>query len=672
MKSTANRLNARLRSYCWPLLVIAIWTAVLAGYAILRHDRLNSSVYDFGIKSQVIWNTYQGSWFASTIEVEHYLGDHVQLIFLLLAPLFALWEDPRVLLLLQSLLLGLAGLPLYRIARRRLADKRLALAITAAYLLYPSVGFINRFDFHAISFVIFFLLLAYDLLESDHPGWACLVLALALFTREDVGLTIGAFGLYIALRQERRRFGLFWLVAGLGWSAFAIFGIIPFFRGGGSDTLTRFAWLGGSPMEMVQTLLLRPGFVAQHLLSDPIRRWFLLMIVLPVGFLPLLSPLTLAVGLPAVGYNLLSDVPSQTSIYFQYISPVIPFLFLATIEGVKKVREIPFFSGAPLTSRRVVIGWLLMAVTAGWLLENPFTTDIDTPFYPVYGLERQTDRRAFDEAVSLLPAEASVSTMMAYGPHLSLRPRYDLFHDRSRLEDRPYGVPQSDFLLLNLTDLRWGVNARTYYAAIETAIGLFGYEAIYYGQDVVLLSRQAGPQPATGAVLRRVIELQEAGGKYAPTGQHTLDWLGTRWVREELPAAAEPVDAAFAGDIFLDGVTLEENNLAPGRPLCPILTWQTRTPIDRPLTVFLHLTAADGFVQAQRDGEPALGFYPTQQWQPGEKVADMRCLQIPAGLPPGSYTLLVGLYDGSTGERLTLLDPANPRQALPLRTIEIR
>ncbi|MDJ0754323.1 MAG: DUF2079 domain-containing protein [Ardenticatenaceae bacterium] len=667
--ATSKGEGGRGQSYRWPLLMIALWTAVLATYAVLRHDRLNSSVFDFGIKSQVIWNTYQGDWFASTIEVEHYLGDHVQLIFVLLAPLFALWEDPRVLLLVQSLLLGLAGLPLYRIARRKLQDDHLALIITAAYLLYPTVGFVNRFDFHPLTFVIFFFFLSYDLLEIKKPGWASVVLALALFTREDVGFTIGFFGLYLALVHRRWKFGLLWGAVGWGWFLFTIFGIIPYFRGATSDSLGRYAWLGGSVSEMVETLFRRPGVVIDHLFGEPLRRRFLLMIFLPVGFLALLSPLTLAIGLPVVAYNLLSDVPSQSSIYFQYISPLIPFLFIATVEGIAKLqRWLPF---SPSRSRLLVGVWLLLAVGISWALENPFTTPINDPFYPVYGLERLSDRAAFDEAVSLLPADAPVSTMMAYGPHVALRRRYDLFHARSRMEERPYGVAQSEYLLLHLTDLRWGVNARTYYAAIEKAIGLFNYEAIYFGNDVVLLTRTAAPQPATGALLQRVIDLQEAGGKYAPTGQETLDWLGAQWVTDNLPSNATPVSANFEPTIELVGYSLPEETLTPGRPLCPILYWQTDSPIDPALTVFLHLAAADGFVQAQRDSEPAFGFYPTPKWRPGEVVGDMHCLQIPVGLAPGEYTLLVGLYDGATGERRPLSRPPAANDAYPLTKITV-
>ena len=78
-----------LKTYWIPLVLAFVWAIALSSYAVLRHNRMNSSTFDLGIKAQVIWNTWQGAWFASSVEVTHYLGDHVQIIFLALAAAFS-------------------------------------------------------------------------------------------------------------------------------------------------------------------------------------------------------------------------------------------------------------------------------------------------------------------------------------------------------------------------------------------------------------------------------------------------------------------------------------------------------------------------------------------------------------------------------------------------------
>ncbi|MAT97009.1 MAG: hypothetical protein CL608_07695 [Anaerolineaceae bacterium] len=647
----------------------AVWTVVLAVYAILRHERLNSTVFDLGIKSQVIWNTWQGRWFASSIEVEHYLGDHVQFIFLLLAPLYGLWADVNIMLIVQSLLLGLGAIPVYRIAQRQLANRHLALAFAFAYLLLPIIGFVNRFDFHPVTFVIFFLLMAVDMLEVERPYWASFFVFLALICREEVGFTVFALGLYVMLHHRRYALGSVWAAAGLAYSAIAIFVIIPHFRGGGSDSVARYAWLGEDVGQIVRTLVTQPGFVWREHLSQPFRLQFLIKLLLPLGFLSLLSPLALLGAVPAIVYNLLSDVPSQSSIYFQYLSPAIPFLILAAIQGADRLRR-----WQPRLPTAVLLGWLIVALGIAWLLDNPFTTVIDDPYYPVYGLEQIGNRAAFDEAMALLPPEAEVATMMNYGTHLSLRPRYSLFYDRLQLEQRPFGFPQADYFLLNLSDWRWGVNARIFHSSIETAVGTFGYEAIYFQDDVVLLTQMAEPQAATGAMLQRIIGLQEAGGKFAPTAQTTLEWLGQQWtLAEGLPETVVPLPTPFADNIQLLGYELSEPEPVAGGALCATLYWQAETAVVTDYTVFLHFAAEDGFVQAQRDSAPAFGFAPTSRWQPGSAVGDLHCLQIPPHLLSGTYHLNVGLYDPATGMRLPLLagDGAPTEDTLHLTEVSL-
>ncbi len=511
---------------------------LLSAFAITRHERLNSSAYDLAIKAQVIWNTFQGDWFASSIEVEHYLGDHVQLIFVLIAPLFALWENVNTLLILQAALLTLGAVPIFRIARRKLDNPTLALIFAGVYLFYPLIGFVNRFDFHPLVFTIPLFLLAFDLLESDHTFWASVCILLALMLREDVGFTVFAFGLYAAIFMQRPLLGLIWSVVGLTWSLTAVFVIIPAFRGGASDTIGRYAWLGDSPAQILRTIFSMPGIPLRHLLQ-PLRLTLLIKLLLPLGFLALLSPTPLLVALPALAYNLLSDTPSQSSIYFQYLAPVVPFIFIAAVQGAAKVQTWGQKRG---NSRQrltwLLSGWLIAGTLLAWLWDNPFTQVIDEPYYPVYALEQVSDGGAFREALALLPPEAPTATMMAYAPHLALRPELHLFYDRLKLQERPFGFPQADYLLLNLSDLRWGVNARFFYNAIETAIGQFGYEAVYANNDVVLLTRSADPQAATGAVLQRVIDLLETGGKFAPAAQETLDWMGRQWVVASLPETA--------------------------------------------------------------------------------------------------------------------------------------
>ncbi|HBY96019.1 MAG TPA: hypothetical protein DEP84_19035, partial [Chloroflexi bacterium] len=52
-----------------------------------------------------------------------------------------------------------------------------------------------------------------------------------------------------------------------------------------------------------------------------------------------------------------------------------------------------------------------------------------------------------------------------------------------------------------------------------------------------------------------------------------------------------------------------------------------------------------------RDSEPQNGYAPTAGWSPGEPVLDRHALLAPSVL--GVYRVITGLYDPSTGRRLS-------------------
>jgi hypothetical protein len=82
-----------------------------------------------------------------------------------------------------------------------------------------------------------------------------------------------------------------------------------------------------------------------------------------------------------------------------------------------------------------------------------------------------------------------------------------------------------------------------------------------------------------------------------------------------------------------------------------VLQWAVREPVSVDYQTFVHLRDEAGNNVAQADGPPLAGWYPTSWWRAGEIVTDVREVVLPSDLPTGQYTLVVGLYDLSTGQR---------------------
>ncbi len=122
------------------------------------------------------------------------------------------------------------------------------------------------------------------------------------------------------------------------------------------------------------------------------------------------------------------------------------------------------------------------------------------------------------------------------------------------------------------------------------------------------------------------------------------------------PTVATPLHVTFDQDIRLVGYAVEPAQTTPGGTVDLTLYWQAETRPALPYTVFAHLTDADGALRAQNDSMPAGNTLPTSCWLPGEVVEDHRPIAIPADIPPGVYTIQVGLYYLPTLVRLPIID----------------
>lgn len=141
--------------------------------------------------------------------------------------------------------------------------------------------------------------------------------------------------------------------------------------------------------------------------------------------------------------------------------------------------------------------------------------------------------------------------------------------------------------------------------------------------------------------------LPVAGGDRLP--------LATLTVGEAVPPQPTvPADITFGDQIRLLGYDLDCDPLPSTCNLS--LHWQAIDPVDRDYTVFVHLTDPDGTIISQDDAPPGDPFFPTSTWPPGYTVVDSHVLTLPADAPPGTYSLLTGLYHPPTEERLQAVD----------------
>jgi len=166
-------------------------------------------------------------------------------------------------------------------------------------------------------------------------------------------------------------------------------------------------------------------------------------------------------------------------------------------------------------------------------------------------------------------------------------------------------------------------------AALERYLSAQGYPlALQWFENCRLTRYEAGPEPGVPAL------------SAPPT-----TWLDGGWT--------------LGGQVRLMAYNVQSDD-ARGIVFIAV-RWRAIAPVDHDYTAFIHLVDDTGRPVAQVDRPPLGGFYPTSTWQIGKDVRDNYALVLPTDLPPGTYTLAIGLYDPATQTRLPVVDaPGRP------------
>ncbi len=126
--------------------------------------------------------------------------------------------------------------------------------------------------------------------------------------------------------------------------------------------------------------------------------------------------------------------------------------------------------------------------------------------------------------------------------------------------------------------------------------------------------------------------------------------------RFEAPPIGQPLQARLGQVVEFLGYDLEAADLKPGGSLPLTLYWRALAEIETSYTVFVHLLDENDRIWGQRDSMPGGGDLPTTGWVEGEVIVDGYEVLVAPDAPVGVYRIEIGMYDATTGERLTVHD----------------
>lgn len=416
---------------------ILLYIAYFTTASFLRHDNFYSGKFDLGNMDQTVWNTVHGKIFEFTdpngTDVVSRLSYHADFILVLLAPFYWVWSDPKMLLLVQTVVLALGSVFVFLIANEILRDRTYSLVFSLAYLLSPSVQHANLYDFHPVTLATTLLLASYYFLLKRRLVWFLLFAILAGLTKEQIWLITMLLGLSFYFRRKKA-VGLLVATASIVTFYYLVWHAIPDTRGGNHFALSYYTEFGSSPGAIVTTAVLNPLKTIGTVLQ-PRRFFYLYQLFMPLGFLSLFSLPTLLYATPDLVLNLLSNNTQLQQIYFHYTAAITPFVFIAAIYGVRTIK-ITFRNIYRFTLYYPPFTMILAVYLFGPL---PFAKHANVEMFAKPYPQRIEVKRA----LATIPGRASVAATNNLGAHLS---------QRENIYTIPIGMEQAEYLAFLLTD----------------------------------------------------------------------------------------------------------------------------------------------------------------------------------------------------------------------------
>ncbi|HZE87126.1 MAG TPA: DUF2079 domain-containing protein [Methylomirabilota bacterium] len=416
-----------------------IYIAYFTPITFLRYDNFYAGRFDLGNMAQTVWNTTRGRVFMFTnpngTDNISRLAFHADFILVLLAPLYALWPNPKMLLLIQTVVIAAGAFFVYLIAKLIVKNKNISLTFALLYLINPSIQRANLYDFHAVTLATTFLLATYYYFLKKRYDYFLFFAILAGMCKEQVWLIIALFGLFLVIFQKKYIFGSILFIICTVTTFYLITHAIPQALGSQHFALSYYSDFGDSTSGIIKAIIFSPTKTITTLLQ-PDRIAYLKQLLLPLGYLPLLAPLLLIFAIPDLFINLLSNNDQLHQIYYQYTATISPFLFLAAIYGLYFLKKL-----FPKAQSTLLITYLLIvSLTAAYAFGPlPGMHEANTDM-----LTKQIPNRAFiDKYLSHIGKRFSVAASNNIGSHLS---------QRQRIYALPLGVDKADVIVFLLTD----------------------------------------------------------------------------------------------------------------------------------------------------------------------------------------------------------------------------
>jgi uncharacterized membrane protein len=383
--------------------IYAFFLVFYTAISLFRYYSYQIFYYDFGIFARIIWLLAH---FRPPI-IHHmdlgtinFLGDHFNPSLVIVAPLFWITSDLRILLIEQSFMTVMSGILIFLIARKYKLNYWLSLTISTIYLIYAGTANPLVTDWHTESTAGFFLLLFFYLFVFSNKKLLYAIAAIIfLGFKESNSLTLFFLSLFLLITcpKKRKELGVVIAVC-IAWFFATTRIIIPFISKKPYLYTPKFTY---SLIENLKNIFLNEA--KQKLVTDSL---------ISFGFLPLFS---IAGLIPVLGELSIRFLPTESKFgdltlggHYNVFLGI--FLAIATIVFLSRFSVLKKFHIVTIT---VCIYLLIVsAYTARKITRAPINLAINKTFW-----HELTPNKNIKKFISSVPKKGSITAQNNLLPH---------------------------------------------------------------------------------------------------------------------------------------------------------------------------------------------------------------------------------------------------------------
>jgi uncharacterized membrane protein len=430
--------------------------------SLVNHYNFRTHALDLGLYTNALYDYAHLQMSNSQVMMEqpqNLLGDHFDLLLMLLSPLWYLFGT-YTLLIVQILAILAGGYFIYRYILETLGDKKLALL--AAACLYSFYGVFSAISFDYHSNVVAAMLVPAFFLFVHRGQWikAVFIFLLILVSKENMALWMlfVALGLAWHYRKDPPRFkacllfaflAIAWFVTVTGW-------IMPAFAASGKYAHMDYHVLGSNLKEAFANIFRHPLVLIQNLFqnhsgdpsADYVKTELHLFVFFSGGFLLLFSPEYLLMLVPIYFQKLLHDNTGIWGLAGQYSIEFAPILIAGSFFTISKLKD---------EKKRLRLSLLLFVLIVSLTVHSfdntvCFFDRAKQRFYQAEHYQRAFDVSEAYKALKLIPDDAEVSAHSHFLPHLAGRKaihQFPIILNASYIIistcDSPYPISEKEF-----------------------------------------------------------------------------------------------------------------------------------------------------------------------------------------------------------------------------------